>query len=620
MTQPQAPSPLLQYLKTQYRRAAVSREQLPVPPLPVAADEAQEPPTLEELEEFGLAQHALEFLRSGPDAGDRSGALFACGVALVKVLSPQAALAVLASNEHAWSIALEHRKGDVPKAMNYLWKEHVVKASARIRASELSLDDFENLEMEAEQQVQAPFAKALSNLGRLDPASGELVIAGRWRPTKGSDQALAKALADAARNQFRWTPGMGWMVNLGGHWVRDDLLQIERLSAAVCMREAKDLRPNQRRAACSAGTVRAVVQLARSATGIVTPAERWDAHPMLLNTPTGVYDLQTGKVVPRDGLLFTQVTGVAPQPLPAPAWSKFIREVFSGDLEMINFIQRLCGYCLTGDVREQKLFFLYGVGANGKSVFLDVLRHVAGVFAHNLPPEILMRQSMESHPTGLASLRGRRIAISSEIDESAQWSESRIKSLTGDATISARFMRQDFFTFDITHKHLIAGNFKPRLQGDDSAMARRMILVPFNERFEGARRDKDLLKKLQAEGPGILAWMIEGAKLWSESGLQVPARVLQASHDYLAENDDLSLWFEECCVIDRQSTVRASACYVSFSRFTQQSGERPPTQKAFGQRLARRFNKGRDREGVFYTGFRLRGVEDDLESLAVDSP
>ena len=159
--------------------------------------------------------------------------------------------------------------------------------------------------------------------------------------------------------------------------------------------------------------------------------------------------------------------------------------------------------------------------------------NIGGKYSHNLPSEALMTSRNEGHPTMFASLHGKRLAISSEIEESAHWAESRIKSLTGDETLTARYMRQDFFTFTISHKHIIAGNFKPRLKGDDFAMVRRMVLIPFMRKFEGAQRDDNLPQKLRAEYPGILTWFADGARMWADGGLAIPASVSEASRDYI---------------------------------------------------------------------------------------
>ena len=398
------------------------------------------------------------------------------------------------------------------------------------------------------------------------------------------------------------------MANHGSHWERDDLLKRFTLAKDVCRHAASVLDNDNdkiKSKICAASTVSAMLTLARSNDGIVTPVPDWDKHPMILNTPGAAIDLETGKPVNRGGLLFTQVTRVAPTAMQTPVWGKFISEIFGNDLEMVEFMQRLGGYSLTGSIKEQKLFFLHGGGSNGKSVFLDVLRAIAGSYAHNLPSEALMTSRNEGHPTMFASLHGKRMAISSEIEESAHWAESRIKSMTGDETLTARYMQKDFFTFRVTHKHIIAGNFKPRLKGDDFAMVRRMVLVPFAQRFEGANLDSNLPEKLKAEYPGILQWFVEGSRKWAASGLAIPESVATASRDYMSENNDLDLWLADCCTRQNEAKSLSSDLYGSFSDWKEKQGEHAPSAKSFSQRLERMFTKERSKRGQEFIGLKV---------------
>ena len=230
-----------------------------------------------------------------------------------------------------------------------------------------------------------------------------------------------------------------------------------------------------------------------------------------------------------------------------------------------------------------------------------------------------MTSRNESHPTMFASLHGKRMAISSEIEESAHWAESRIKEMTGDENMTARFMQKDFFTFKVTHKHLIAGNFKPRLKGDDFAMARRMILIPFNQRFEGAQRDSNLTQKLKAEYPGILQWGIDGAVKWARGGLSIPNQITEASAAYMSANDDIQLWLTDCCTRLNGLTARSSDLYKSFSKWKDDQGEHAPSAKSFSQRLERSFTKKRTMFGVEFLDIGLPDNSPPRNTYAVAS-
>ena len=465
----------------------------------------------------------------------------------------------------------------------------------------------------AAQKVQESFKRYVPDDGN------EILKKGKPKATNptekgfpfGSEMHLSEVFTAKAQGFLRWTPGLDWMANCGTHWERDELRLRDGVAKTVSDETAAVLSNDKVKSKiCSLSTANAMVTLARGNPGVVTPIDEWDQHKLILNTPGDCYDLETGLPIARGAMLFTQVSSVAPLAMETPVWDKFITEIFAGDKTMIEFIQRMGGYALTGSTKEQKLFFLHGMGSNGKSVFLDVLRDISGKYAHNFPSSALMTSQHEGHLQRFAALHGKRLAISSEIEESAHWAESRIKELTGDKTMTANYMRQNDFTFEISHKHVIAGNFKPRLKGDDFAMVRRLVLVPFTQKFEGDRRDNDLPEKLKAEYPGILAWFIEGARKWCATGLAIPESVTAASREYMAEQNDLGLWLSECCTQKNGLTASSAEAYNSFSRWKEKQGERAPSNKSFSQRLERIFTKKKTMTTAKFEGFEVKFVSD----------
>lgn len=418
----------------------------------------------------------------------------------------------------------------------------------------------------------------------VDPDTGE--IAEPISP-EFSDDSLALEFVAQYGAGLRWTPGMGWMHDEGTHWVRDEHLIRFDLARKTARAMAMQADAKIRKAITSAKAVNSILFLAQSDPDIVVPATQWDCDASLLNTPDGLIDLKTGLQRQRNrGEYLTHVTRISMDgQADTPVWSKFISQVFSDNAEMIEFTQRLCGYCLTGERREQKVFFAHGHGSNGKSTLLDILMWMMGTYALKLPTTVLMSSKHERHPTELAQLKGKRLAVSNELEEGAFWAESRIKELTGDETITARYMRQDNFSFEITHKHLIAGNHKPRLKGGDPAMARRMVLMPFEQKFEGSAKDHKLPEKLKAEAPGILAWAVRGAVKWYAEGLAIPSRVEAVSKDYMSEHDDISMWIEECCETMSHLKARSSDLYASFRRWKQSRGEHEPSQTVWGEKM-----------------------------------
>ena len=431
-------------------------------------------------------------------------------------------------------------------------------------------------------------------------------------PPAFSDDQLAVEFVATYGAGYRWSPGLGWMSDTGVVWRRDDTLSRFDLARRICRAAAARVpkSESEQRRLASAKTVNAVLALAQSDQRLVVPATVWDGSSMMLNTPAGMVDLRSAQIRPRRADDYvTQTTRVAPDfTRGAELFDVFLLDVFGGDHDLVDFMQRALFFCLTGDRREQVLFFWHGSGANGKSTLLDLVTWVLDSYALKLPAAALMVTRNYRHPTELAQLRGRRLAIASELEEGQFWNEALIKELTGDEVLTARYMRGDFFEFPMTQKHVIVGNHKPRLRGGDPAIARRLVLVPFEQRFEGARRDKDMPAKLKAEAPAILAWLIRGAVRWFRDGLQIPRRVLEASADYMHDHDDLVLWIDECCV--RAGESKASELYASFSRWKKARGEHAPAMTTWGQRLQALPGIARRRSnGIRYDGIHLTEAE-----------
>ncbi|WP_168175042.1 phage/plasmid primase, P4 family [Polaromonas sp. C04] len=344
----------------------------------------------------------------------------------------------------------------------------------------------------------------------------------------------------------------------------------DRLIAAM-KRKAADLR--------QASFAASVELTARSNVDLVAGVEQFDADLDMLGTPTGTVDLKTGAVRPPDrGDYITKSVSVDPAPAgtDAPLWRAFLDQVFSGDAEMIAFIQRAAGYALTGHTREQKLLFLYGNGANGKSVFLNTLQWLLHEYARRAPASLFLDSRNESHPTNLAGLRGARLVVSSELPPGKSWDEAVIKDLTGGDTVTARLMRQDFFEYTPQFTLLIAGNHQPTFRSIDEAIRRRVLLVPFNVTIPQEKRDPQLSEKLKAEGPAILRWCIDGAVAWYREGLKPPASVEAASADYLDGEDLVGEFLDECTVGMHGGSVQTHDLYQRFRSWCGMRGMHSP--------------------------------------------
>jgi putative DNA primase/helicase len=327
----------------------------------------------------------------------------------------------------------------------------------------------------------------------------------------------------------------------------------------------------------------------------------------LLNTPAGVVDLRNGELRPAQQTDYaTKITGAAPGG-DCPIWRGFLHQVTGGDLELQGFLQRMLGYALTGLTREHALFFLYGTGANGKSVFLNTAASVMGDYARIAPIETFTAAQSDRHPTDLAGLRGARLVTAIETEEGRRWAESKIKTLTGGDRIAARFMRQDFFEYVPQFKLVIAGNHKPGLRSVDEAIRRRFHLIPFAVTIPPAERDSALPERLRSEWSGILAWMIQGCLQWQECGLEPPSAVLEATAAYLESEDAMAAWIDERCDRDPNGWASSTDLFTSWKTWADRAGEVAGTMKRFVANLENRgFQPQRKMDGRGFSGLRIK--------------
>jgi P4 family phage/plasmid primase-like protien len=407
---------------------------------------------------------------------------------------------------------------------------------------------------------------------------------------------FAALLVETFRFVAIWNRWMQWE---GHRWRVEDTLAAFDEARTLC-RAAGD---------ADAKTVAAVVILARSDRRLAATSEQWDRDKWLLGTTDGVVDLKTGKLRPSSPEDYvTKVTTVAPGG-DCPLWRQFLERVTGKNAELEKFLQRVCGYALTGDTSEDALFFFYGTGANGKSVFLRTIAGILGDHHTTASMEMFTVSNSERHPTDLADLRGARLVTAIETEEGKRWDEAKIKALTGGDRIKARFMRQDFFEYTPQFKLLIAGNHRPSIRTIDEAIRRRMNLIPFTVTIPEEERDPALADKLKAEWPGILAWMIEGCMSWQRKGLQPPEAVVTATEEYLEDEDALKAFIDENCETGKHRFDSINSLWNGWKVWAEQSGEYVGSKRKFGQKLVdkgfprTKGTKGRRNHlGIFFAG------------------
>jgi putative DNA primase/helicase len=304
----------------------------------------------------------------------------------------------------------------------------------------------------------------------------------------------------------------------------------------------------------------------------------------------------------------------------APTWLKFLDAVFLGQPDLIEFVQRCVGYTLTGSIKEQVVFFLHGAGANGKSTFVDLLSALLNDYATNAGKETFLA-SRHNEGRGpepeLIALSGKRFAFVDEADEGRLLDEGRIKSLTGGATYSGRDLYKSTETFDNTAKVWFDLNDLPGFTGIDYGIERRLIVIPFDRTFGPEEKDPDMLDKLKAELPGILAWAVEGCRAWRQRSLSYrPDQVSLATRRYRDEQNHLPAWIEETYQLDPQGTLRAAQMQADYSGFcTQRSEAVMPwkTKVVPYLRGVRKLTQDRSKTGAIWRGLRPRQVEDPGE-------
>jgi putative DNA primase/helicase len=428
------------------------------------------------------------------------------------------------------------------------------------------------------------------------------------RPPEFSDESLALRFTAKHASAARYVAAWGrWLLWNGTVWQFDDTMRAFDMARIICRVASAEAKAKIASGIASAKTVAAVISLARADRRHAATVEQWDNDPWLQDTPGGIVDLRAGDMLPHDPTRhMTKITAVAPGG-DCPRWRQFLDEITRGDVELQDFLRRVAGYSLTGITREHALFFCYGTGGNGKGVFLNTLTAIIGGYGAVAPMETFVATREEKHPTDLAGLRGARLVISQETEQGRRWAESKIKALTGGDPISARFMRQDFFTYLPQFKLVIAGNHKPGLRGVDEAIRRRFHLVPFIVTITNP--DKELPEKLRAEWSGILQWAIDGCLEWQRVGLAPPAAVRQATDAYLASEDAIAQWIDEACACDRIYTERSAAFFASWKDWAEGAGGFVGSQKRFAQALEdrgfERFHDNRTRQAMF-RGIALR--------------
>ena len=348
-------------------------------------------------------------------------------------------------------------------------------------------------------------------------------------------------------------------------------------------------------------------------------AKDLDSNSHLLGTKNGAVDLRTGAFVAPDRKhRITVVAGTNYDPAATcPIFQQTVVDSQGGDMVMVAFMQRLLGHTLMGNPKEEIMVIPYGNGGNGKSTIFGAVRIVLGDYARAADAASFMNDPKKGGNAGgpredVLRLRGARFVYVSEPEENSELKESFVKAMTGGDAMPARGVNAKM-TVEVmpTWVPVMPTNHRPIIKGDDFAIWRRMVLLPFLQKFSDANKDTGRKAKLLEESEGILTWLVQGAMAYQAEGLKAPKNVSEAKEEYKRDMDLLGDWLDDCCELDPTYTVATDALWASWQAYADARGELGyiKSQKKLSTKLTNR-NNGADfkkKENLLWLGKRARG-------------
>ena len=412
----------------------------------------------------------------------------------------------------------------------------------------------------------------------------------------------AERLRDRFGEDLRYCQPWGkWLVFDGKRWAENGIREVHKryvLTVRHMLDEAASIEDETKRAALrkwqraseSGKAFREMVNHAKHFKELAVLPNQLDNYKMLLNLENGTFDLEKGVLMPPQREHFiTKLAPVKYDPeAKCPNWTAFLEKITGGNTTLIEFLQRVAGYTLTGNTNEQCMFILYGDGSNGKSTFTNTLAALLGEdYVKNTPTQTLMARKNEGIPNDLAALQGARMVIASEGEQGQALAESRIKTMTGGDAISARFLHGEFFSYKPEFKIFFFSNHKPDIKGIDEGIWRRIRLIPFVVKISDEEKDPQLPEKLRAELPGIFNWALEGCRNWQMSGLGYPDVVRAATESYRSEMNVVARFIEDSCERAKGYRVSLQSLYDRYKDWCKDNGEKECSKNQFSQNLSK---------------------------------
>lgn len=347
--------------------------------------------------------------------------------------------------------------------------------------------------------------------------------------------------------------------------------------------------------------------------GIPASPDDFDAFPDYLNCQNGIINLRNGELMPHDSnfmmskITLSEYDDTDKKP---ELWLSFLNDVTNGDKELQDYIQKCIGYSISGSNREQCAYFLYGMGNNGKSTFLDTISDLLGGYSSNAQPETIMMKKFggDSANSDIARLKSARFVTCEEPTEGVRLNEGLLKQLTGGSKVTCRFLYGDEFEYTPEFKIWVATNHKPVIRGTDVGIWRRIKLIPFEVNIPKEKVDKNMKWKLRKEFPQIMHWAVEGCIKWQKEGITEPSCVMDAVKEYKNEMDLLAGFIEQCIVIDYdcEDKIMSSDLFRIYSKWARENNEYEMSSKKFFTEVGKRLpDKGRNSSGIFYLHIRM---------------
>jgi putative DNA primase/helicase len=412
-----------------------------------------------------------------------------------------------------------------------------------------------------------------------------------------------------------------WYIWNGKKWNEDKKNEIQELAKETVKEMYKKAKaisdPEIRKASLkhaqkSQGrrSIQNMISMSSSDRSINVNAEDLDTDNWLLNIENGTIDLKTGKLLPHDpNHLISKITNIEfDENAECPKWMDFLDYIFSGDMELIGYMQKLTGYCLTGSIKQQILPILYGNGNNGKTTFMQVLEGLLGEYCIYADVSSFAVSNSSNIRNDLARMKGSRLILTSEFEHNQHISEATVKSVTGGEKIPCRYLYGEYFEYRPTGKIMMATNYKPLIKGTDKGIWRRIHFIPFLVQIAERDRKENYHEELLEELPGILNWALEGCLQWQKEGLKKPPAVEDATTEYRKDMDDLADFLDTCCESASNAKIHSSDIFKAYTDWAMENSiKNPLSQRAFSKELELRgYKKKRDGKGIFWENIRLK--------------